>query len=81
MAEGVLRGGSWNNNPQNVRASNRNRNEPENHNNNLGFRCLGIRALSKEGKARAVWIMVQAGVPGPLPGFGPGEPAEAERRI
>ncbi len=26
--------------------SNRNRNEPANHNNNIGFRCGGIRALS-----------------------------------
>lgn len=35
----VLRGGSWNNNPENLRASNRNRNEPDNRNNNIGFRC------------------------------------------
>jgi hypothetical protein len=34
----VLRGGSWNNNPQNARASNRNRNEVANRNNNNGFR-------------------------------------------
>lgn len=37
----VMRGGSWNNNPENVRVSNRNRNEPENRNNNIGFRCAG----------------------------------------
>ena len=36
-----MRGGSWNNNPQNVRVSNRNRNEPTNQNNNIGFRCAG----------------------------------------
>jgi formylglycine-generating enzyme required for sulfatase activity len=42
----TLRGGSWNNNPTNVRISIRNRNEPENRNNNIGFRCLGMRALS-----------------------------------
>ena len=49
-----MRGGSWNNNPQNVRVfeqlahngsrpvrSNRNRNEPTNRNNNIGFRCAG----------------------------------------
>jgi len=36
----VSRGGSWNNdNPRNVRSSNRNRNEPTNRNNNIGFRC------------------------------------------
>ncbi len=34
----VLRGGSWNNKPQNVRAANRNNNEPANRNNNNGFR-------------------------------------------
>jgi formylglycine-generating enzyme required for sulfatase activity len=36
-----MRGGSWNNNPQNVRVSNRNRNEPTNRNNNIGFRWAG----------------------------------------
>jgi len=35
----VIRGGSWNNEPRNVRAANRNRNAPENRNNNLGFRA------------------------------------------
>ena len=36
----VVRGGSWNNdNPDNLRASNRNRNDPTNRNNNLGLRC------------------------------------------
>jgi len=34
----VLRGGSWNNNPANLRAANRNRNTPDNRNNNIGFR-------------------------------------------
>ncbi|MFM7400664.1 MAG: SUMF1/EgtB/PvdO family nonheme iron enzyme [Bacteroidota bacterium] len=34
----VNRGGSWNNEPQNCRAANRNNNEPSNRNNNLGFR-------------------------------------------
>jgi Sulfatase-modifying factor enzyme 1 len=34
----VLRGGSWNNNPQNLRSANRNRNNPTNRNNNRGFR-------------------------------------------
>ncbi|MCP4468086.1 MAG: SUMF1/EgtB/PvdO family nonheme iron enzyme [Halieaceae bacterium] len=36
----VLRGGSWNNNPDNARASNRNRNNPDNRNNNIGFRVV-----------------------------------------
>ena len=33
-----LRGGSWNNKPRNVRSANRNNNEPDNRNNNFGFR-------------------------------------------
>jgi len=35
----VLRGGSWINNQDNARCANRNRNNPENRNNNVGFRC------------------------------------------
>jgi retron-type reverse transcriptase len=34
----VVRGGSWNNNPENLRSANRNRNTTDNRNNNLGFR-------------------------------------------
>jgi hypothetical protein len=34
-----MRGGAWNNDATNLRATNRNRNEPENRNNNIGFRC------------------------------------------
>ena len=40
----VVRGGSWNNNARIVRAAYRNQNEPDNRNNNLGFRCLRIHA-------------------------------------
>ncbi|MBF0503161.1 MAG: SUMF1/EgtB/PvdO family nonheme iron enzyme [Candidatus Riflebacteria bacterium] len=36
----VYRGGSWNNNANNCRSANRNRNNPTNHRNNLGFRLL-----------------------------------------
>ena len=36
----VLRGGSWNNNPDNLRSANRNRNNPDNRNNNIGFRLV-----------------------------------------
>ncbi|QYX34249.1 SUMF1/EgtB/PvdO family nonheme iron enzyme [Sphaerospermopsis torques-reginae ITEP-024] len=36
----MLRGGSWNNNPQNCRSANRNRNTPDNRNNNVGFRVV-----------------------------------------
>jgi hypothetical protein len=34
----VLRGGSWNNHARNLRAAVRNRNAPDNRNNNLGLR-------------------------------------------
>jgi len=36
----VLRGGSWNNNQINARASYRNNNTPDERNNNNGFRLL-----------------------------------------
>ncbi len=35
----VLRGGSWNNNTNNLHSWNRNNNNPNNTNNNNGFRC------------------------------------------
>jgi formylglycine-generating enzyme required for sulfatase activity len=34
------RGGSWNNEARNARCAYRNRNNPDNRNNNLGFRAL-----------------------------------------
>jgi hypothetical protein len=40
----VLRGGSWNNNDNNARASNRNDNDPNNQNDNIGLRCVGSAA-------------------------------------
>jgi hypothetical protein len=36
----VLRGGSWINSAQNCRLTNRNNNDPENRNNNYGFRLV-----------------------------------------
>ncbi|MEK7440938.1 MAG: hypothetical protein AABZ78_09095 [Chloroflexota bacterium] len=35
-----MRGGSWNNNSRNARCAYRNRNVPDNFNNNIGFRVL-----------------------------------------
>jgi len=57
----VKRGGSWNNNAENVRSANRNNNTPSDSNNNLGFRlsntmlslnrnvyeCFGSAVLSR----------------------------------
>ncbi|MFN6399649.1 MAG: SUMF1/EgtB/PvdO family nonheme iron enzyme [Planctomycetota bacterium] len=36
----VIRGGSWNNSARNLRSACRNRNDPGDRNNNLGFRLL-----------------------------------------
>nr|WP_082209917.1 SUMF1/EgtB/PvdO family nonheme iron enzyme [Fischerella sp. PCC 9605] len=43
----MLRGGSWNNNPRNCRSAYRNNNNPDNDNNNIGFRVVvsGASAL------------------------------------
>lgn len=35
-----MRGGSWNNNHNNARCAVRNNNQPDNHNNNIGFRVM-----------------------------------------
>jgi len=36
----VVRGGSWINNQRNARCAYRNRNQPDNFNNNIGFRLV-----------------------------------------
>jgi len=41
----VLRGGSWINNGRNTRSANRNRNNPANRNNNIGFRLALARTI------------------------------------
>src|SRR3972149_9320013 len=46
------RGGSWNNNHRNVRCANRNRNVPDNFNNNIGFRLVSHDSHRLAGKAR-----------------------------
>ena len=54
----VVRGGSWNNNPANLRAANRNRNTTTNRNNNNGFRvastprCQSRTGYGRSGRAR-----------------------------
>jgi hypothetical protein len=40
----VLRGGSWNNNARNARAAYRNNNQPDNANDNIGFRVVLLSA-------------------------------------
>jgi hypothetical protein len=53
QAEKVLRGGSWNNNANNIRAANRN-NNPDNSNNNNGFRCASSPGVLLKGQVRRV---------------------------
>jgi formylglycine-generating enzyme required for sulfatase activity len=38
----VLRGGSWNNNASNCRSANRNNDNPDNRNDNYGFRLVFV---------------------------------------
>jgi len=40
-----LRGGAWNNQPHNVVCAIRNGNEPDDRNNNIGFRCAKTPGL------------------------------------
>ena len=51
----VLRGGSWNNNRNNVRAAYRNRNNPDNRNRNNGFRVVVFTFFHKCRNCGAVW--------------------------
>jgi hypothetical protein len=41
-----LRGGSWNNTADNLRCSARNNNNPDNRNNNIGFRVVRAQSCS-----------------------------------
>ena len=46
----MIRGGSWNNNANNCRAANRNRNNPDNRNNNNGFRVCSAGPAQETGR-------------------------------
>lgn len=56
----MIRGGAWNNNPENLRASNRNRNNTDNRNNNIGFRLVQS-ARAAGGRSRADLFMDRSG--------------------
>jgi hypothetical protein len=47
----VLRGGAFNNNPHNVRCAYRNNNNPDNRNNNIGFRVVVSTLFAPTGNA------------------------------
>lgn len=76
----MIRGGSWNNEPDNVRSANRNRNTPTKRNDNIGFRCAqDARPMARVrlfmGKIRSVPSGVQTD-PG-LVGSVAGQPKNA----
>ena len=58
---GVLRGGSWNNNPENARSANLKRNNPDNRNNNIGFRVLCSGGLTKSSRPERIENVAEGG--------------------
>ncbi len=58
-----LRGGSWNNNENNLRSSNRNNNDPTNENNNVGFRVARPLNAGPCGPIRWEWEKAPAAAP------------------
>jgi hypothetical protein len=75
----VIRGGSWNNKPRNLRSANRNRNNPDNRNNNLGFRLAqSARVALCQARSRPVHGQAGCGARvsmSPFPGLaGMGKP-------
>ncbi|MES9858747.1 MAG: SUMF1/EgtB/PvdO family nonheme iron enzyme [Sedimenticola sp.] len=64
----VLRGGSWINNGRNLRSANRNGNEPDERNDNIGLRLAG--ALGAGGSINQCpvpfrWSLIDGQSPGP----------------
>jgi formylglycine-generating enzyme required for sulfatase activity len=51
----VVRGGSWNNNQRNARCAYRNNNNPNNRNNNIGFRVVIASHTSPHLAGNAGW--------------------------
>jgi hypothetical protein len=51
----VLRGGSWNNNENNLRSANRNNNNPDNRNDNIGFRCAVSPIMFPDGQVSRIY--------------------------
>ena len=56
----MVRGGSFNNNERNVRAANRNHNDPDNRNNNIGFRVVVSRFSAPESPVGCVALRAEA---------------------
>ncbi|MBW4493815.1 MAG: hypothetical protein KME26_12160 [Oscillatoria princeps RMCB-10] len=66
----MQRGGSWNNNPRNCRAANRNRNEPEIRNDNIGFRAVVSLLSTLQCESRRMGIRRESGRVQPVPAMG-----------
>jgi len=54
----VCRGGSFNNNRNNVRCAYRNDNDPDNRNNNIGFRVAASHSLHSHARSRGLCPVV-----------------------
>ncbi len=52
----MVRGGSWNNIQGRARLGYRNHNDPDNRNNNLGFRLCRAPSFFPDCKGRFVWV-------------------------
>ena len=52
----MVRGGSWNNNQRNARCACRNRNDPDNYNNNVGFRVVLSHNFFRTPALRAIAV-------------------------
>ncbi|MBO0756737.1 MAG: SUMF1/EgtB/PvdO family nonheme iron enzyme, partial [Bradyrhizobiaceae bacterium] len=60
MSSRILRGGSWNNNnPDNLRSANRNRNQPDNRNNNISFRVASTRIRRSRRDRVCAWGQIR----------------------
>jgi hypothetical protein len=76
----VVRGGSWNNHRDNARCAYRNRNQPDNRNNNIGFRVV----LRRSHVLPALLLVPSPGwngTPGRAPVRVPEMPADPPARI
>lgn len=72
----MLRGGAFNNNPRNVRCAYRNNNDPDNRNDNIGFRVVLSTIAARNARRGSPCGPRQMAGPGPgrVPSAdGPGE--------
>ena len=67
QASNRVKRGGWNSEPRNARSANRNRNVPENRNNNLGFRLA---------RAQRTWWIPRRTEPAAFPSRGPARRAK-----